>query len=84
MELSFLNRCHRFRGFVCQHTHFRAGKKSIEVALRPRKGSAAVWSRCHLPVPGYNQTRRILLTNLCFFAPGLGPQVKMLYGDRPV
>jgi hypothetical protein len=43
MELiTILNRCHRFRGFVYQHAHFSADKKSIEVAVRPRKGSAAV------------------------------------------
>ena len=46
MELiTILNRCHRFRGFVDQHAHFSADKKSIEVAVRPRKGSAAVCSR---------------------------------------
>ena len=56
MELiTILNRCHRFRGFVYQHVHFSADKKSIEVAVRPRKGSAAVCSRCHLPAPGYDQ-----------------------------
>ena len=56
MELiTILNRCHRFRGFVYQHAHFGADKKSIEVAVRPRKGSAAVCSRCHLPAPGYDQ-----------------------------
>ena len=39
MELiTILNRCHRFRGFVYQHAHFSADKKSIEVAVRPRKG----------------------------------------------
>ncbi len=33
MELiTILNRCHRFRGFVYQHAHFSADKKSIEVA----------------------------------------------------
>jgi len=43
MELiTILNRCHRFRGFVYQHAFFSADKKSIEVAVRPRKGSAAV------------------------------------------
>ena len=48
MELiTILNRCHRFRGFVYQHAYFSADKKSIEVAVRPRKGSAAVCSRCH-------------------------------------
>src|SRR5262249_52797047 len=35
-----------------QQAHFSADKKSIEVAVRPRKGSAAVCSRCHLPAPG--------------------------------
>ena len=43
MELiTILNRCHRFRGFVYQHARFSADKKSIEVAVRPRKGSAAI------------------------------------------
>ena len=56
MELiTILNRCHRFRGFVYQHAHFSADKKSIEVVVRPRKGSAAVCSRCHLQAPGYDQ-----------------------------
>ena len=50
MELAtILNRCHRFRGFVYQYDRFSADKKSIEVAVRPRKGSATVCSRCHLP-----------------------------------
>ena len=43
MELiTILNRCHRFPGFVYQHAHLGADKKSIEVAVRPRKGSTAV------------------------------------------
>ena len=43
MELTtILNRCHRFRGFVYEHARFSTDKKSIEVVLRPRKGSAAV------------------------------------------
>jgi transposase len=53
--ITILNRCHRFRGFVYQHARFGTDKKSIEVAVRPRKGSAAVCSRCHLPAPGYDQ-----------------------------
>ena len=56
MELIvILNRCHRFRGFVYQQAHFSANKKSIEVAVRPRKGSVAICSGCHLPAPGYDQ-----------------------------
>jgi len=34
---------------------FIADKKSIEVAIRQRKGSAAVCSRCHLLAPRYDQ-----------------------------
>jgi hypothetical protein len=56
MELiTILNRCHRFRGFVYEHVRFSAGNKSIEVAVRPPRGSAAVCSRCPLPAPGYYQ-----------------------------
>jgi len=47
--ITILNRCHRFQGFIYQHAHFSADKKSIEAAVRPRKGSTAVCSRCHLP-----------------------------------
>jgi hypothetical protein len=62
MELiTILNRCHRFRGFVYQHAHFSADKKSIEVAVRPRKGSAAVCSRCHLPGARLRPARRTTL-----------------------
>lgn len=53
--LTILNRCHRFRGFVYQHARFSADKKSIEVAVRPRRGSAAICSRCHQPAAGYDQ-----------------------------
>ena len=57
MELiTILNRCHRFRGFVYQQAHFSADNKSIEVAVRPRKGSVALCSRCHLPAPGLRST----------------------------
>src|SRR5690349_7349762 len=56
MELiTILNRCHHFRGFVYEHARFSTDKKSIEVAVRPRKGSAAICSRCHQPAPGYDQ-----------------------------
>ncbi len=62
MELiTILNRCHRFRGFVYQHAHFGADKKSIEVAVRPRKGSAR--SLLALPFAGarLRPTRRTAL-----------------------
>jgi transposase len=53
--ITILNRCHRFRGFVYQQARFSSDHKSIEIAVRPRKGSAAVCSRCHQPAPGYDQ-----------------------------
>jgi hypothetical protein len=56
MELiTILSRCHRFQGFVYHHARFSPDRKSIEVAVRPRKGSAALCSRCHQPAPGYDQ-----------------------------
>ena len=79
MELiTILNRCHRFRDFVYQHAHLGADKKSIEVAVRPRKGSAAVCSRCHLPAPGYDQ----LAERRFEFIPLWGFLVFLLYTMR--
>ena len=81
MELiTILNHCHRLRGFVYQHACFSADKKSIEVAVRPRKGSAAVCSRCHLPAPGYDQ----LAERRFEFIPLWGFLVFLLYTMRRV
>ena len=56
MELiTILNRCHRIRGFVYHRARFNPDHKSIEVSVRPRKGSAPICSRCHRPAPGYDQ-----------------------------
>ena len=52
--LTILNHCHRHHRFVYQRARFGPGKKSIEVDVRPREGSAAVCSRCHQPAPGYD------------------------------
>jgi transposase len=81
MELiTILNRCHRFRGFVYQYAHFSADPKSIEVAVRPRNGSDAVCSRCHLPAPGYDQ----LAEGRFEFIPLWGFLVFLLYTMRRV
>src|SRR6202048_358370 len=53
--ITILNRCHRFPGFVYRQARFSSDHKSIEIAVRPRKGSAAVCSLCHQPAPGYDQ-----------------------------
>jgi hypothetical protein len=56
MELiTILNRCHRFPGFVYQQARFSSDHKSIQIAVRSRKGSKAICSRCHQPAPGYDQ-----------------------------
>jgi transposase len=53
--ITILNRCHHFRGLAYQHACFSSDHRSIEIAVRPRKGSTAVCSRCHQPAPGYDQ-----------------------------
>ena len=78
--ITILNRCHHFRGFVYQHAGFSADHKSIEIAVRPRKGSAAVCSRCHQPAPGYDQ----LAERRYDFIPFWGFLVFLLYAMRRV
>jgi hypothetical protein len=53
-----------FSGFAYQHARFGPDKKTIEVAIRPREGSAAVCSGCQKPAPGYDQLpgRRLAAT----------------------
>jgi transposase len=81
MELiTILNHCHRHRGFVYQHARFGRDKKSIEVDVRPREGSAAVCSGCHKPGPNYDH-----LPERCFeFIPLWGFLVFLLYRMRRV
>jgi hypothetical protein len=55
------NRCHRFRGFVYHHARSSPDSKRIEVSVRPRKGSAAICSRCHQPAPRLRPARRATL-----------------------
>src|ERR1043166_4030988 len=78
--LTILNRCHRFRGFVYHRARFSSDHKSIEVLVRPRKGSAAICSRCHQPAPGYDQ----LAERRFEFIPLWGFFVFLLYTMRRV
>jgi transposase len=78
--ITILNRCHRFPGFVYQQARFSSDHKSIEVAVRPRKGSAAVCSRCHQPAAGYDQ----LAERRFEFIPFWGFLVFLLYSMRRV
>ena len=78
--ITILNRCHRFPGFVHQQARFSSDQKSIEIALRLRKGSKAICSRCHQPAPGYDQ----LAERRFEFIPFWGFLVFLLYSMRRV
>jgi len=81
MELiTILNRCHHFRGFVYHRARFSSDHKSIQILVRPRKGSAAFCSRCHQPAPGYDQ----LAERRFEFIPLWGFFVFLLYTMRRV
>jgi transposase len=78
--ITILNRCHHFKGFVYQHARFSSDHKSIEIAMRPRSGSAAVCSGCHQPAAGYDQ----LVERRFEFIPFWGFLVFLLYSMRRV
>ena len=78
--ITILNRCHHFRGFVYRQARFSSDHKSIEIAVRPRKGSAAICSRCHQPATGYDQ----LAERRFEFIPFWGFLVFLLYSMRHV
>jgi transposase len=81
MELiTVINRCHRFRGFVYRQARFSSDGKTIEVSVRPRKGSAAICSRCHRAAAGYDQ----LPERRFEFIPFWGFLVFLLYSMRRV
>jgi len=78
--LTILNRCHHFRRFVYHRARFSPDHKSIEVSVRPRKGSTAICSRCHQPASGYDQ----LPERRFEFIPLWGFLVFLLYAMRRV
>jgi transposase len=81
MELiTILNHCYHFRGFVYQQARFSPDKKTIEVAVRPRTGSAAICSGCQKTAPGYDR----LAERRFEFIPFWGFLVFFLYRMRRV
>jgi transposase len=79
--LTILNRCHRFRGFVYEGARFSPTERNtIEVRVRPRKGSAAICSGCHRPTAGYDH----LAERHFEFIPLWGFLVFLLYRMRRV
>jgi len=78
--ITILNHCHHFPGFVYQQACFSSDHRSIQITVRPRKGSSAVCSRCHQPASGYDQ----LPERRYEFIPFWGFLVFLLYSMRRV
>ena len=80
---TILNRCERFKRFVYGQVRFvtQAGRDSLEVEVKPRKGSVALCSCCHQAAPCYDhasEPRRFE------FVPLWGYEVFLVYVMRRV
>ncbi|MFJ1257034.1 hypothetical protein [Cupriavidus sp. CuC1] len=49
-----LNACHHFPGFVYESARLCESSKTIEIDVRPRKGSKPICSCCNRPGSGYD------------------------------
>jgi transposase len=79
--ITILNRCHHLAGFVCEGAKQPdRGQNTIEVKVRPRKGSAAICSGCHGEAPGYDRMRERRFE----FIPIWGYAVFLVYAMRRV
>jgi transposase len=78
--ITLLNRCHPIRGFVYTGARVSRDRTSIEVQVRPRRGSAALCSGCHQAAPGYDH----LAERRFAFIPVWGLLVFLLYRMRRV
>ena len=75
-----LNACHRFPGFVYEHARLCEHSKTIEIQVRPRRGSKARCSGCSQAASGYDQ----LAVRRFEFIPIWGFAVVLLYAMRRV
>jgi len=75
-----LNACHHFPGFVYEQARLCNRSKTIEIDVRPRRGSRARCSGCSQPAPGYDQ----LALRRFEFIPVWGFAVVLLYSMRRV
>jgi transposase len=73
-----LNACHHFPGFVYAGAKLIESAKTIEIDVRPRKGSRGCCSGCSKPAPGYDQ----LPQRRFEFIPIWGYAVILLYSMR--
>jgi transposase len=75
-----LNACHHFPGFVYERARLIESSQTIEIDVRPRRGSQARCSGCRRPAAGYDQ----LGLRRFEFIPIWGFAVVLLYGMRRV
>jgi hypothetical protein len=75
-----LNSCHHFPGFVYEGARLDEAAKTIEVKIRPRRGSRPRCSGCSQPSPGYDR----LPARGFEFIPVWGFAVLILYSMRRV
>jgi transposase len=75
-----LNACHHFPGFVYERARLRQELNTIEVRVRPRRGSKGRCSSCERPAPGYDR----LAERRFEFIPLWGFAVVLLYAMRRV
>ena len=75
-----LNACHHFPGFVYVGARLIESANTIEIKVRPRKGSRGCCSVCDKPAPGYDQ----LPERRFEFIPIWGFAVILLYSMRRV
>jgi transposase len=78
--ITLLNRCHHFPGFVYEKARLFPERRTIEVAVRPRRGAKPVCSACHHPASGYDH----LGVRSFEFVPFWGFMVLLLYRMRRV
>ena len=75
-----LNACHHFPGFVYDDARLDQATQTIEIEVRPRRGSKPRCSGCGLPATGYDQ----LSERRFEFIPVWGFAVWLLYRMRRV
>ena len=75
-----LNACHHFPGFVYDDARLDPATHTIEVEVRPRRGSKPRCSGCGQPAAGYDQ----LAERRFEFIPVWGFAVFLLYRMRRV
>jgi transposase len=78
--ITILNQCQHFPGFVYAKARLCRDHGTIEIDVRPRRGSKPVCSHCHRPGPGYDH----LGVRGFDFVPLWGFAVLLLYRMRRV